>query len=152
MLTPLQMCEFDPVPTVPGCAPSVPATVSPALTTHQVKNVATFTGKEKHGLRIEDWVRDTKYLLDLKGPAPDAVQFHEAVRHTGGRARDVVLNVESRVPENLSAEAVFTELLEEYGEDRCALSPVAKLYAMTQRESESPTDYAIALESTLREV
>ena len=155
MLTPLQMCEFDPVPTVPGCAPSVLATVSPAprtLTTHQVKNVATFTGKEKPGPRIEDWVRDMKYLLDSKGPAPDAVQFHEAVRHTGGRARDVVLNLESRAPENLSAEAVFTELLEEYGEDRCALSPVAKFYARTQRESESPTEYAIALESTLREV
>ena len=97
-------------------------------------------------------MRDMKYLLDSKGPAPDAVQFHEAVRHTGGRARDDVLNLESRAPENLSAEAVFTVLLEEYGEDRCALSPVAKFYARTQRESESPTEYAIALESTLREV
>ena len=148
---PLLLAEFDPIPSGPG--DEQPRCPQPTMvTTHQVKGVQTFTGKDKHGLRLEDWIRDVRFLLQSKGTLPGTLQFQEVVRYTGGRARDVLLNLDSRTPEGVDAEAAFTELLEEFGEDKTALSPVAKFYARVQRENETPMEYAIALESTLREV
>ena len=85
----LQMCDFDP------CFHPVlhpPAATPSAITTHQVKGVATFSGQDK-GLRVEDWVRDMRYVLEAKEESSDCVHFHEVVRHTSGRARDVILNL-----------------------------------------------------------
>ena len=78
-----------------------------------------FTGREK-SMRIEDWIRDMRYLLEAKGSTSERVQFHEVVRNTSGRARDVVLNLESRNPSGVTAEVAFTELLEEFGKDNPA--------------------------------
>ena len=148
---PLLLAEFDPIP--PALGDKQPQYPPPTMvTTHQVKGVQTFTGKDKHSLRLEDWIRDVRFLLQSKGTLPGTLQFQEVVRYTGGRARDVLLNLDSRTPIGVDAEAAFIELLEEFGEDKTALSPVAKFYSRVQRENETPMDYAIALESTLREV
>ena len=149
--SPLHLADFDPLPAKAEDR-QLTSPQPRMLTTHQAKGVATFTGKAKHGPRLEDWIRDIRFLLESKGTARGLLQFHEVVRYTGGRARDVLLNLESRAPEGLDAEAAFSELLEEYGEDRSALSPVAKFYSRVQRENETPTEFAIALEATLREV
>lgn len=145
-VTPLQMAGFDPVPD----GPSVPT--SQCITSHQVKNVGTFSGRDKQGPKIEDWVRDMRYILELKGPLPPSVQFHEVVRHTGGRARDLVLNLECQSGEVPTAELAFSELLEEYGELDLTVSPMAAFYSRVQLPSETPSDYAIALEALLRRV
>ncbi|XP_038061104.1 uncharacterized protein LOC119731892 [Patiria miniata] len=148
-VSPLRLAGLDPLHTA---AEQRGQGAPRMLTTHQVKSVPTFSGKERHGPRLEDWIRDMRFLLGCKGTAPGILQFHEAVRHTGGKARDVLLNLESRTPEGLDAEKAFVELLEEYGEDKSALSPVAKFYARVQRGNETPMEFAIGLESTLREV
>ena len=57
--------------------------------------------------------RDIRFLLESKGTAPGALQFHEVVRHTGGKATDVLLNLEGRTPVGLDAEKAFSQLLEE---------------------------------------
>ena len=57
------------------------------------------------------------------------------------------LERDSEVP---SANAVFKELLEEYGELDLSVSPMAAFYARLQMPNESPSDYAIALEALLR--
>ena len=62
---PLLMADFDPIekstpdPTDQQCTP---------LTSW--KDVPTFSGtsSKKHGLRVEDWARDMRYLLEVKGP------------------------------------------------------------------------------------
>ena len=147
-MTPLELCGFDPVrrPT-PLSRNGLPH----AITTHQVKGVQTFTGRER-SIRIEDWIRDMRYVLESKGPADDRVQFHDIVRHTSGRARDVILNLESRTPAGVSAEDAFTELLEEFGEDSTAASPMTRFYARVQKSGESASDFAISLETLLRRI
>lgn len=69
-----------------------------AYTAHQLKDVPTFSGSssKKHGLQVEDWARDMRFLLELKGPQPERVRFQEVVCHTKADARDIVLNLESR--------------------------------------------------------
>ena len=121
-------------------------------TTHQLKDVPTFSGTSstKHGVRVEDWARDMRYLLDVKGPQSDRVQFQEVVRHTKGDARDVVLNLESRGV--ATAEEAITELLDEFGEGSAAATPIAAFFSRRQRTGETATDYAIALETLLRHV
>ena len=145
--TPLQLAGFDPIPGPRVCTPFT-------YTSHQLKSVATFSGSrsEKHALKVEDWVRDMKYLLEVKGPQPQQVCFHELVRHTSGRARDVILNLERHSPTPPTVAAAFTELLEEFGEDHLASSPIASFYARVQRPEESGCDFAIALEALLRRV
>ena len=143
-VTPLQVAGFDPVQEEPFANPSR------CVTSYQLKNVSVFTGRDKQGPRIEDWVRDMRYLLQVKGPAAPQVAFNEIVRHTGGRARDLLLNLEERDSEVPSANAVFKELLEEYGELDLTVSPMAAFYARLQMPNESPSDYAIALEALLR--
>ncbi len=101
-------------------------------------------------MKVEDWVRDVRYLLELKGPQPDHVQFHEVVSHTRGRARDLVLNLECRGV--ITADAAITELLEEFGEGSTATTPIATFFSRVQRSEETSTDYAIALEALLRHV
>ena len=147
-LTPQQLIGFDPISRDPNPAMSnSPRT----LTTHQMKGVPTFTGREK-SMRVDDWIRDMRYLLEAKGSTSERVQFHEVVRNTGGRARDVVLNLESRNPSGMTAEAAFTELLEEFGEDNPAFSPMTRFYARVQKSGESASEYAIALEALLRRI
>ena len=77
------------------------------------------------------------------------MQFHEVVRHTRGKARDVILNLESRGGE-VTAEAAIAELIEEFGEGCTAAMPIATFFARRQRPDESPTEFAIALEALLR--
>ena len=121
-------------------------------TAHQLKDVLTFSGtsSKKHGLRVEDWARDMRYLLEVKGPQPDRVKFQEVVRHTKGDARDVVLNLEGRGA--ITAEEAITELLDEFGEGSAAATPIAVFFSRRQRADETAIDYAIALETLLRHV
>ena len=58
-------------------------------------------------------------MLESKGRTSDRVrvQFHKVVRHTSGRGRDVILNLESLTPTGLTIEMAFSELLEEFGEE-----------------------------------
>ena len=143
-VTPLQMAGFDPIPE------RLSPTPTQCFTSYQLKNIPIFTGRDKQGPRIEDWVRDMRYLLRVKGPAAPSVLFQEVVRHTGGRARDLVLNLEGRFAGVPSAEEVFKELMEEYGELDLTVSPMAAFYARLQMPNETTTDYAIALEALLR--
>ncbi|XP_033107946.1 uncharacterized protein LOC117109672, partial [Anneissia japonica] len=145
-VSPLLLAGFDPSPT--------PEVVLPprVISSHQIKNVPTFTGRDKYGLKIEDWVRDMKYLLESKGYTTPLPQFHEIVRHTGGRARDLVLNLESLGPASMTPEAALKELLSEYGELNVTVSPMAAFYARVQQPTETARDYAIALEALLRRV
>ena len=148
-VSPLQLAGLDPFPATPQ---QTEQRAPRMLTTHQVKSVATFTGKERHGPRVQDWIRDMRYLLQAKEMVPGPLEFQEVVRHTSGRARDVLLNLERRTPSGLNAEGAFSELLEEYGDDKYGISPEAKFYSRVQRAGESATEYAISLEATLREV
>ena len=145
-VSPLQLAGMDPPPQNPTS--HAPFT----YTAHQLKDVPTFAGtaSEKHGLKVEDWARDMTYLLEAKGPQPDHVQFHEVVRHTRGKARDAVLNLERRG--GATAERAIAELIEEFGEGVATTTPIATFFARRQRPDESPTDYAIALEALLRHV
>lgn len=152
---PLQLAGFDPVED-DQIEPQVPHQPLPHLpftyTAHQLKNVPQFSGSsDKNGLKVEDWVRDIRYLLEAKGPQPQSLQFQEVVRHTRGRARDVVLNLESRGGD-VTAEAAILELLEEFGEGNTATTPIATFFARKQRSEESAAAYAIALEALLRHV
>ena len=143
-LSPLQLAGLDPHPQHP--ISHAPYT----FTAHQLKDVPTFAGlaSEKHGLKVEDWARDMMYLLEAKGPQPDHMQFREVVRHTRGKARDAVLNLERRG--GATAKMAIAELVEEFGEGVATITPIATFFARRQRPEESPTDYAIALEALLR--
>ncbi|XP_071493565.1 uncharacterized protein [Diadema antillarum] len=145
-VTPLQMAGLDPMP---EHSANANANVQ-CVTSYQFRNVSMFSGTNKQGPRVEDWVRDMRHLLQLKGHTTPAIAFNDIVRHTSGRARDLVLNLESRQGEVPAPETVFTELLEEYGESPLTISPMAAFYARTQVPNESPTEYAIALEALLR--
>ena len=118
------------------------------VTTQQIKGVNIFSGKG--GPKVEDWVRDMKYILESKGPAAPLVQFNEIVRHTGGRARDLILNLELSGDQQLTPAAAFRELLEEYGESDYLSSAMANFYSRVQQTSESASEYAVALEAKLR--
>ncbi|XP_071956491.1 uncharacterized protein [Antedon mediterranea] len=142
--SPLLLAGFDPPPTMD--------TVPRVISSHQIKSVPTFTGRDKDGLKVEDWVRDIKYLLRSKGYSAPLPQFHEIVRHTGGRARDLVLNLESRGPDLTTPDAALKELVREYGDLNVTVSPMAAFYARFQQSTETPRDYAIALEALLRRV
>ena len=150
------LTDFDPLTPMEPLAAHPTTTQQPYVpltyTSHQLKNVPTFSGSssERSNLRVEDWVRDIRYLLELKGPQPDHVQFHEVVRHTRGRARDLVLNLECRGQKTV--EAALTELLEEFGEGSTATTPIATFFSRRQKSDETTTDYAIALEALLRHV
>ena len=64
-LSPLQLAGFNPPLPVAKCQmPFV-------YTTHQVKDVAVFSGStsEKHGLKVEDWARDMSHLPRDRNPA-----------------------------------------------------------------------------------
>ncbi|XP_072178233.1 uncharacterized protein [Diadema setosum] len=71
-------------------------------------------------------------------------------RHTGGRARDLILNLELRGDEEMTPALAFRELLDEYGDRDWTTSPMASFYARTQQASETPSEYAVALEAKLR--
>ena len=147
-LTPLEMCGFDPVP----CPLAGSSTTNPRMvTTHQLKGVPSFSGRDKN-IRVEDWIRDMKYILEAKGLTTDDMQFHEVVRNTSGRARDVVLNLESRRPKAVTAEMAFRELLEEFGEDSLVTSPMTRFYSREQKLGETASEYAVALEALLRRI
>lgn len=143
----LLMADFDPI----GRSTPKPTT-SGMYTAHQLKDVPTFSGtsSKKHGVRVEDWARDMRYLLEVKGPQPDRVRFQEVVRHTKGDARDVVLNLECRGA--ITAEQAIAELLDEFGEGSAAATPIAAFFSRGQRSGETATDFAIALETLLRHV
>ena len=108
---------------------------------HQLKGVPVFLGStsQKHNLKVEDWARDMTYLLTAKGSQPSSVQFHEVVRHTKGRARIVVLNLESR-DGVVTAEAAITELVDEFGEEFTTSMLIATFFTKKQRSGESTSD------------
>lgn len=117
------------------------------LVAQQLKGVNVFTGKG--GMCVDDWVRDMRYLLESRGNLSPRACFNEVVRHTGGRARDLILNLELEGGE-LSAKRAFRELLDEYGDGDIMSSPMASFYARMQQTNETPSEYAVALEAKLR--
>ena len=143
----IQMADFDPL-----SKPTLRHQTSGTYTAHHLKDVPTFCGSsgKKHGLRVEDCARDMRFLLELKGPQAERVRFQEVVRHTKADARDVVLNLESRG--TTTAEEAISELLDEFGEGCTAATPIANFFSRRQRSEETAIEYAIALETLLRNV
>ena len=89
--------------------------------------------------------------MEAKASQPQNIKFPEVVRHSRGRGRDVILNLESRGG-NITAEAAILELLEEFGEGSTATTPIATFFSRVQRPEETSTEYAIALDALLRHV
>ena len=151
-LSPLELKDFDPSFHPASSGPVKPPTDPPRMvTTHQLKGVPTFSGRDRN-IRIEDWVRDMKYMFEAKGLTTDEIQFQEVVRNTSGRARDVVLNLESGAAMQVTAEEVFKELSEEFAEDSLVTSPMTRFYSREQKPTESAGEYAVALEALLRRI
>lgn len=124
------------------------ASCSGFLQTHQVKNVPIFTGNTDGKLLVEDWIRDMQYLLEAI-ELPMHLRFSTVVRHLGGEARKLVLNLPSH---DQMPEKAFEELRAEYGDTHGSLDPLADFYECSQRSGESACSYAIALEAKLRAV
>ena len=118
------------------------------LQTHQVKNVQVFTGHSDNKMLVEDWIRDMQYLLEAI-ELPMHLRFSTVVRHLGGEARRLVLNLP---PHDQTPEKAFEELRAEYSDTQGSLDPLADFYERSQRPGESCCSYAIALEATLRAV
>lgn len=118
------------------------------MQTHQVKNVQVFTGNPDCKLLVEDWVRDMQYLLEAI-ELPPHLCFSTVVRHLGGEARKLVLNLP---PHEQTPEKAFEELRAEYSDTRGSLDPLADFYERSQNSGESACSYAIALEAKLRVV
>ena len=142
-VTPLQLAGFDPIPEGPNINPT------PSFNSYLPQAVSVFKDREDQGPRIEDWVRDMRDLLQANGQDDASVAFNTIAQYTSGRAREVVLNLRGREVDFPSAETVFRELLEEYG-DEVLMSPMAIFYARVQQPDESPSEYAISLEATFR--
>ncbi|XP_061771910.1 uncharacterized protein LOC133562081 [Nerophis ophidion] len=128
--------------------PSPPAAYGGFLQTHQVKNVQIFTGHSDSKMLVEDWIRDMQYLLEAI-ELPMHLRFSTVVRHLGGEARRLVLNLP---PHDQTPEKAFEELRAEYSDTYGSLDPLADFYERIQRPGESCCSYAIALEATLRAV
>lgn len=134
---------------VPRHTPSLPPTAYGGfLQTHQVKNVQVFTGNADSRVLVEDWVRDMQYLLEAI-ELPPHLRFSTVVRHLGGEARKLILNLP---PHDQTPEMAFEELRAEYGDTQGSLDPLADFYERSQRPGETACSYAIALEATLRAV
>ncbi|XP_051803050.1 uncharacterized protein LOC110947665 isoform X1 [Acanthochromis polyacanthus] len=118
------------------------------MQTHQVKNVQVFTGNADSKILVEDWVRDMQYLLEAI-ELPIHLRFSTVVRHLGGEARKLVLNLP---PQDQTPEKAFEELKAEYSDAQGSLDPLADFYERSQKSGESACSYAIALESILRSV
>ncbi|XP_041841587.1 protein transport protein SEC31-like [Melanotaenia boesemani] len=125
-----------------------PAVYGGFVQTHQVKNVQIFTGNADSKILVEDWIRDIQYLLEAID-LPAHLRFSTVVRHLGGEARQLVLNLP---PHDQTSEKAFGELRAEYSDAQGSLDPLADFYERTQKSGESPCSYAIALEATLRAV
>lgn len=118
------------------------------MQTHQVKNVQVFTGNVDSKILVDDWIRDMQYLLDAV-ELPIHLRFSTVVRHLGGEARKLVLNLP---PNEQSPERAFDELKAEYSDAHSSLDPLADFYERNQKPGESACSFAIALEAVLRTV
>ena len=143
VLTPLQLAGLDPMPTHDKQADITPR----YSTVHHADSVCIFTGNGD--IKVEDWVSDMRHTLYSLPPRPPCDQFDEIVRHMEGNARELILNLAHRGEEHRTPAAAFQELLEEYGDEVLTL-PMTNFYARVQQPNESPSEYAIALEATLR--
>ncbi len=121
---------------------------SPSPQYHQVKTVPVFTGREGSAVCIDDWIRDTKYLINSTS-MPAYMQFSTIVRYLGGAARKLVLNLP---PKQQTTNDAFSELRAQYGEVSLFGDPLADFYERVRQANESPTIYAVELEATLRTV
>lgn len=132
----------------PPCTHLPPVSSTGFLQTHQVKNVQVFTGNADSRVLVEDWIRDMHYLLDAI-ELPPHLRFSTVVRHLGGEARKLILNLP---PHDQTPEKAFEELRAEYGDMQGSLDPLDDFYERSQRPGETASSYAIALEATLRMV
>ncbi|KAI9518464.1 hypothetical protein NQZ68_036915 [Dissostichus eleginoides] len=111
----------EPLQRTPGRALTHPSIPLPAyggfMQTHQVKNVQVFTGNADSKMLIEDWICDLQYLLEAV-ELPMHLRFSTAVRHLGGEARKLVLNLP---PHDQTPEKAFEELRAEYGDTQGSL-------------------------------
>ena len=62
------------------------------MPSHQVKSVPIYTGHEGSNICIDDWIRDTKYLIGSTSMATH-MQFGTIVRYLSGAVRKLVLNL-----------------------------------------------------------
>ena len=89
-----------------------------------------------------------QYLLDAI-ELPPYLRFSTVVRHLGGEARKLVLNLP---PQDQTPERAFDELKAEYSDAHSSFDPLADFYERTQKPGESACSFAIALEAVLRTV
>ena len=115
---------------------------------HQVKNVPIYTGHKGSNICIDDWIRDTKYLIDSTSMATH-MQFGPIVRYLGGAARKLVLNLS---PEQQTPNHAFAELRPQFGDMSMLGDPLADFYERFRLPNESPGIYAVELEATIRAV
>lgn len=118
------------------------------MQTHQVKNVQVFTGNPDCKILVEDWIRDMQYLLEAI-ELPMHLRFSTVVRHLGGEARNLILNLP---PHDQTPEKALEELRAEYSDTQGSLDPLADFYERSQYSGESACSHAIALEAKLRTV
>lgn len=118
------------------------------MPSHQVKSVPVYTGREGSNIGIEDWIRDTKYLIDSTAMSAQ-MQFGTIVRYLGGAARKLVLNL---TPHHQTPEHAFAELRSQFGDISMLGDPLADFYERFRHPNESPGIYAVELEATLRSV
>ncbi len=127
-----------------------PSTPNPVhlMPSHQVKRVPIYTGCEGSTIEIEDWVRDTRYLIETTA-IPTEMQFSTIVRYLGGAARKLVLNLP---PDQQTINFAFAELKAQFGDSLMSGDPLAEFYERVRLQKESPGIYAVELEATLRTV
>lgn len=118
------------------------------MPSHQVKSVPIYTGREGSTIGVEDWVRDTKYLIETTA-IPTEMQFSTIVRYLGGAARKLVLNLP---PDQQTTSFAFAELKAQFGDSLMSGDPLAEFYERVRLPKESPGIYAVELEATLRTV
>lgn len=133
--------------TVPQVMSSAPPQLN-LMPSYQVKNVPVFSGREGSNVPIDDWIRDTRYLLDST-TIPSPMRFLTIVRYLGGAARKLVLNLP---PEQQTVDFAFDELRSQFGELSTLGDPLADFYQRERFPNESPSIYAVELEATLRSV
>lgn len=102
------------------------------MQTHQVKNVQVFTGSSDCRMLVEDWIRDIQYLLEAI-ELPVHLRFSTVVRHLGGEARNLILNLH---PPDQTPEKAFDQLRAEYSDTRGSLDQLADFYERSQNAGE----------------
>jgi len=116
-------------------------------TRHQLKQVQTFSGKDSR-ISVNDWVRDVDYLVRTSRLEHDSRGALDLVeRYVTGQAAKVFrgeVNKGKEYDEVLKRMQVMFGGIEYRGRD-----PLQVFYCRSQRETETPSEYAIELSELL---